>query len=260
MILPNLNEKRVNAELAVFAGSIFIVGGQTSPLKMANTGNEAQNFITNYNNRLSLASVEVLDEKRRKWKKIGKDDSGILPKANYLLAACGAPNVGIFVSGGENNPYEFALIQFDDIDDSQFHAGSFTSQQRNSGKYISLESHKIPHLGHQLHWLNRKLFLLDSRNPPTQVCMYFEIDSKKWVSLPSFTPVPRSFTSSAPLGDVIYMLGSSEEHNSLTQSLQAFDTGTQDWLQMSGLPPSCKDFKLCVIKIATVQSQDPNNY
>ena len=119
---------------------------------------------------------------------------------------------------------------------------------------VSLGRHKVPHQGHQLHWINKKLYLVDSSHQPSQVCEYFDVSNKQWITLTSFTPVPRSFTSSAALGDVIYLLGSSEEHNSLTQSLQAFDTDSQDWLQMSGLPPSCKDFKLCVIRIPYLEN------
>ena len=254
MILPNLNERRVNAQLATWAGSVFIIGGQTSPMKMANSGNEAANFIQNYNNRQLLGTIEVLDEKRRKWKRIGREHgngefAGLLPKPNYNHAVCGAQGHGIFISGGESNPYEFALIKIDDVDDSQILAGSFTSHQRNSARYIPYANHRVAHSGHQMHYIRNKLYLIDSRNPPSQTCSVFNIMTEQWTELHSFTPVPRSYTSSAHLGDVIYMLGSSEEQNSLTQSLQAYDTDSQDWLQMSGLPPSCKDFQLCVIKI-----------
>jgi len=245
MILPNLTEKRANASLAVYAGSVFVLGGETSTRK--------RNAIVEpsiSDSRQLLATVEVLDEKRKKWRKIGPDNKyGCLPNGTCQMAVCGATGHGIFLSGGENNEYEFAMIRFDDIDDNEKYGGGFSSIIRQHTTYVKLEPHKFAHVGHQMHWINGKLYLVDSSDVPSQGCEFYDIANKIWTQLIQFTPVSRSFTSSAALGDVIYLLGSSEEQNALTQSLQAFDTDGQDWLQMSGLPPSCKDFQLAVIRI-----------
>ena len=88
MVLPNLNEKRMYAELVVWAGSVFIIGGETlskdakhnQPL----TGNSMRSLHSRNLNTVALASVEVLDEKRRKWKKIGSSDNGLLPNPTEI--------------------------------------------------------------------------------------------------------------------------------------------------------------------------------